>query len=64
MTNEDEANAAIAALNNSEFEGINLRVERSSRGRPNGAGRGKWDGGGSSHDDSVSVFLLFGPLEA
>ena len=38
MTNEEEANAAIAAMNDCQFEGSNLRVERASQGRSNGRG--------------------------
>ena len=41
MTNEEEADAAIAELHHSEFEGTNIRVQRSSRGR----------------DDEVGIFL-------
>ena len=36
MTNEEEAKAAIAAMNKSEFEGTHLRVQRSSHGRDGG----------------------------
>jgi RNA recognition motif-containing protein len=48
MSSDQEAQAAIAALNGTPFDGRNMTVSeaRSQAGRGGGGGRGKFGGGG------------------
>lgn len=58
MSNEDEAQQAMAALNNYDFEGQQLRVNEARERRPNGPRTGGFGGprGGGNRGGSTGGF--------
>ncbi|KAF5981073.1 glycine-rich RNA-binding 2 [Fusarium coicis] len=46
FSNQDDASAAINALNEQEFEGRQIRVSEANQGGGRGGGRGGYGGGG------------------